>query len=46
MGTLGTMASTIEQTLRANPGLTGFRGLLGVAYCQVGRIEEARDRAN
>ncbi len=43
MGTLGSMASTIEQTLRANPGLTGFRGLLGVAYCQVGRIEEARD---
>ncbi len=42
MGTLGTMASTIEQTLRANPGVTGFRGLLGVAYCEVGRIRGGR----
>ena len=43
MGSLGAMAPTIEHTIRANPGITGFRGLLGVAYCQVGRFEEARE---
>lgn len=42
-GSLGTMVPMIEATLRAHPGVTGFRGLLGVGYCEVGRFDEARD---
>ncbi len=41
-GSLGTMVPMIEATLRARPGVTGFRGLLGVGYCEVGRFDEAR----
>ena len=42
MGSLGTMVPMIEATLRSHPGVTGFRGLLGVGYCEVGRFDEAR----
>jgi hypothetical protein len=40
-GSLGTMVPMIEATLRAHPGVTGFRGLLGVGYCELGRFDEA-----
>ena len=43
MGSLGTIAPMIERAVLANPGVTGFRGLLGLAYCQIGRVDEARD---
>lgn len=42
MGSLGSMVPMIEKTLQAHPGVTGFRGLLGAGYCEVGRFDEAR----
>ena len=38
---LGTLLPLIEQTVRANPRITGFRAFLGLAYCDVDRFDEA-----
>ncbi len=40
-GTLGTLLPMIERTVRDNPNITGFRAFLGLAYCDVGRFDDA-----
>ena len=42
MGALASMTPALEQTSEAHPGVTGFRGLLGCAYFDAGRLEDAR----
>jgi class 3 adenylate cyclase len=40
-GTLGALLPMIEQTLRDNPRLIGFRGFLGLACCEADRGADA-----
>ena len=42
MGALASMTPALEQTSRAHPGVTGFRGSLGCAYFDAGRLDDAR----
>ena len=42
MGSLASMTPALEQTSQAHPGVTGFRGLLGCAYFDAGRLDDAR----
>jgi ATP/maltotriose-dependent transcriptional regulator MalT len=42
MGALASMTPALEQTSQAHPGVTGFRGLLGCAYFDAGRLDDAR----
>jgi tetratricopeptide (TPR) repeat protein len=43
MGALGTLLPMIEHTVRDQPGVTGFRAVLGIAYCDVDRLDEAAE---
>ena len=42
MGSLDTMVPSLEQAVKANPGVTGFRGILGIGFCAAGRLDDAR----
>ena len=41
-GRIGELVNLIEQAVDANPGIPGFRSVLGLALCELDRIEEAR----
>jgi tetratricopeptide (TPR) repeat protein len=43
MGALGKLLPMIERTVRDHPGVTGFRAVLGIAYCDVDRLDEAAE---
>jgi tetratricopeptide (TPR) repeat protein len=41
-GTLGELIPVLEQAVRDNPGVPGFRATLALALSEAGRLEEAR----
>jgi tetratricopeptide (TPR) repeat protein len=41
-GRIGELVDLLEQAVEANPGIPGFRSVLGIALCELDRLEEAR----
>jgi DNA-binding SARP family transcriptional activator len=42
-GTLGELVALLQEAVRDNPGVPGFRALLALAFSEVARPDEARD---